>query len=192
MDRLMEIKRGRGADDPTWAGPSESRGAATARPQAGWRGATAGAPDPGARRSRPTTRCSRRPFVGSRVAKGISLDDIAAYINETALFRTSGVTGPRRRPTGMTRATTSSRTDPGRAARAAGQARRGTAGAQVAYGYFPVNSEGNDLVVWKDDTRSSEWLRFTLPPPDKDRGCASPTSSGRRLGRATTTPPSTW
>ena len=27
------------------------------------------------------------PFVGSRVAKGISLDDIAGYINETALFR---------------------------------------------------------------------------------------------------------
>ena len=27
------------------------------------------------------------PFVGSRVAKGISLDEIAAYINETALFR---------------------------------------------------------------------------------------------------------
>ena len=27
------------------------------------------------------------PFVGSRVAKGISLDDIATYVNETALFR---------------------------------------------------------------------------------------------------------
>src|SRR5205085_2161885 len=27
------------------------------------------------------------PFLGSRVAKGIAVDDIAAYINETALFR---------------------------------------------------------------------------------------------------------
>ena len=27
------------------------------------------------------------PFVGSRVAKGISIDEIAGYINETALFR---------------------------------------------------------------------------------------------------------
>ena len=27
------------------------------------------------------------PFLGSKVIKGISLDDIAAYINETALFR---------------------------------------------------------------------------------------------------------
>src|SRR5260370_30934139 len=27
------------------------------------------------------------PFLGSRVAKGIVLDEIAAYVNETALFR---------------------------------------------------------------------------------------------------------
>ena len=33
----------------------------------------------------------------------------------------------------------------------------------VAWGYFAVNSEGNDLVVWKDDTRTQEWLRFTFP-----------------------------
>jgi 5-methyltetrahydrofolate--homocysteine methyltransferase len=34
---------------------------------------------------------------------------------------------------------------------------------QVVYGYFPVESEGDDLVVWKDDDRSSEWLRFHFP-----------------------------
>jgi len=33
----------------------------------------------------------------------------------------------------------------------------------VAWGYFAVNSEGDDLVVWKDDTRTQEWLRFTFP-----------------------------
>src|SRR5260370_41607107 len=27
------------------------------------------------------------PFLGARVAKGISIDDIASYLNETALFR---------------------------------------------------------------------------------------------------------
>ena len=52
-------------------------------------------PTPPRRRSRsptaPTSRSTRTiftpPFVGSRVAKGISLDDIAGYVNETALFR---------------------------------------------------------------------------------------------------------
>ena len=33
----------------------------------------------------------------------------------------------------------------------------------VAWGYFAVNAEGNDLVVWKDDTRTQEWLRFSFP-----------------------------
>jgi 5-methyltetrahydrofolate--homocysteine methyltransferase len=33
----------------------------------------------------------------------------------------------------------------------------------VAWGYFAVNSEGDDLVVWKDDDRSQEWLRFSFP-----------------------------
>ena len=33
----------------------------------------------------------------------------------------------------------------------------------VTYGYFAVNSEGDDLIVWKDETRTAEWLRFTFP-----------------------------
>ena len=31
---------------------------------------------------------------------------------------------------------------------------------QVVYGYFAANSEGNDVVIWKDDTRTAEWMRF--------------------------------
>ena len=45
----------------------------------------------GCRRARPTspptTRSSRRRSSASRVVKGIALDDIAEYVNETALFR---------------------------------------------------------------------------------------------------------
>jgi 5-methyltetrahydrofolate--homocysteine methyltransferase len=33
----------------------------------------------------------------------------------------------------------------------------------VAYGYFAVNGDGNDLVVWRDDTASEELTRFTFP-----------------------------
>ena len=38
----------------------------------------------------------------------------------------------------------------------------------VVWGYFAVNSEGDDLVVWKDDDRTHEWLRFTFPRQRKD------------------------
>ena len=34
---------------------------------------------------------------------------------------------------------------------------------QVVYGYFPVNGDGNDLIVWTDDTRTTEWGRFSYP-----------------------------
>ena len=30
---------------------------------------------------------------------------------------------------------------------------------QVAYGHFAANAEGNDLIVWKDESRTAEWLR---------------------------------
>ena len=55
----------------------------------------------------------------------------------------------------------------------------------VAWGYFAVNAEGNDLVVWKDDTRTQEWMRFAFPRQRKDavplhRRLLPP----RRVGRA--------
>ncbi len=65
----------------------------------------------------PTTRSSCRPSSGSRVAKGIAIDDIAAYLNETALFRNQWGFRPgerRERPDVQG-------PGPGRAARAAGQ-----------------------------------------------------------------------
>ena len=39
----------------------------------------------------------------------------------------------------------------------------------VAWGYFPVNADGNDLVVWTDDDRRTERLRFTFPRQREDR-----------------------
>ena len=34
---------------------------------------------------------------------------------------------------------------------------------QVAYGYFAANGDGNDVVVWKDESRTAEWMRFPFP-----------------------------
>jgi 5-methyltetrahydrofolate--homocysteine methyltransferase len=100
------------------------------------------------------------PFVGSRIDKGAALDDIAAYINETALFRNQWGYRP---VAGETDADFKERIRPElrsqlEAARAANVLQP-----SVAYGYFAANSEGNHLIVWKDDTRTSEWLRFTFP-----------------------------
>ncbi|MGO9875858.1 MAG: methionine synthase [Acidimicrobiia bacterium] len=102
------------------------------------------------------------PFVGSRVAKGISIDEIAGYINETALFRNQWQFRPEKG---------GNENDDEFKARIRPTLREqlGVAKQQsllvpaAVWGYFAVNAEGNDLVVWKDDTRTQEWLRFSFP-----------------------------
>jgi len=100
------------------------------------------------------------PFLGSRLVKGIAVDDIAAYLNETALFRNQWHFRPddseddqtfkdRIRPLfreQLSRAKEDHLLVP-----------------QVVYGYFPVNADGNELIVWEDETRSRERTRFPFP-----------------------------
>jgi 5-methyltetrahydrofolate--homocysteine methyltransferase len=115
------------------------------------------------------------PFLGARVAKGIALDEIAAYVNETALFRNQWQFRPDAR-----RAKASGQkpeTDDEFKTRIRAVLREQLAIAQaegllvpsVSWGYFPVNAEGDDLVVWTDDDRRTERLRFHFPRQRKDR-----------------------
>ena len=106
------------------------------------------------------------PFVGSRVAKGIPLDDIAAYINETALYRNQWQFRPDKTKTEndeefkeRIRPVLREQLDIAR--------KESLLVPGVAWGYFAVNSEGNDLVVWKDDSRTQEWMRFAFPRQQK-------------------------
>ncbi|HZU74676.1 MAG TPA: methionine synthase [Acidimicrobiales bacterium] len=102
------------------------------------------------------------PFVGARVVRGIAIDDIAAYLNETALFRNQWQYRPDK-DAGESdeefrvrvRAVLRQELDKAKAS--------GVLVPQVAYGYFAVNAEGDDLVVWKDETRTAERLRFSFP-----------------------------
>jgi 5-methyltetrahydrofolate--homocysteine methyltransferase len=105
------------------------------------------------------------PFLGSRVVKGIPIDEIAAYINETALYRNHWQFRPE---TGESDSTFK--------ARLAKLLREQLAAArsddllvpQVVYGYYPSNSDGDDLVVWTDETRSQERTRFLFPRQHHD------------------------
>jgi 5-methyltetrahydrofolate--homocysteine methyltransferase len=100
------------------------------------------------------------PFLGSRIERGVALDDIARYLNETSLFRNQWGYRPHEGETDpefKTRIRAELRT------RFAEARASGVLQPAVAYGYFAVNSIGDDLVVWKDETRTAEWLRFTFP-----------------------------
>jgi 5-methyltetrahydrofolate--homocysteine methyltransferase len=169
MDRLMEIKRGAVVDDEFGRVPEGREGA---RPRAARALEQAPAPSRPGRPSRALSVATDNPvfvppFVGSRVERGIRLDEIASYLNETALFR--GQWGYRPdKSVKETDAEFKTRIravlrDQLAAARAAGVLQP-----SVAYGWFAVNSESDDLIVWKDESRSSEWLRFTFPRQNAD------------------------
>jgi len=100
------------------------------------------------------------PFIGSRVVKGIGIDEIAAYINETALFRNQWQFRPE---AGESDDDFKARIRPILREQLASAKATGVLVPQVVYGYFPVNSDGNDLVVWTDESRTKERVRFGYP-----------------------------
>ena len=105
------------------------------------------------------------PFVGSRIAKGIPIDEIAEYLNLTALFRNQWGFRPENGEDDTefkTRVKATLREE-------LAKAKEGDLLIpQVAYGHFAANAEGNDLVIWKDESRTSEWMRFTFPRQRKE------------------------
>jgi 5-methyltetrahydrofolate--homocysteine methyltransferase len=100
------------------------------------------------------------PFYGSRLIKGVPLDEIAEYVNETALFRNQWQFRPE---SGEHDDDFKTRIRPIFRAQLAAAKASGVLIPQVAYGYYPVNSEGDELIVWKDESRSAEWMRYSFP-----------------------------
>ena len=100
------------------------------------------------------------PFLGARVIKGIATDDIAEYINETALFRNQWQMRPQK---GETDGEFRERVRPLLRRKLAEAKEQGWLEPGVVYGYFCANSEGDDLIIWQDESRSSELARFSFP-----------------------------
>ena len=131
------------------------------------------------------------PFLGSRVAKGTSLDEIAPSSTRPRCSATSGSSGPTSR---SARTTPSSRNASAPTLRAQLDEAKaeGWLVPAVIWGYFPVNSDGNDLIVWTDDDRRERAAALHVPAPAQPTATsASPTSSARRSPATPTTPPST-
>ena len=174
MDRLAEIKQGK-VSDPDFGMVPEGR--VVAAEEGGAAGDGRGVEIPSASPSRSPGVATDNPifeppFLGARVMKGIAIDDIAEYINETALFRNQWQMRPQKSETASkTVGETNGETDGEFRERLRPLLRRKLAEAKeqgwlepgVVYGYFCANSEGNDLIVWQDETRSSELARFSFP-----------------------------
>lgn len=108
------------------------------------------------------------PFYGSRIVKGIPLQDYLGMLDERALFVGQwGLKGNRGEYERMVE-------DEGRPRLRAllNEAQsHGWLSAAVVYGYFPCYSEGNDLVILHHDgpNQGQERVRFTFPRQTRDR-----------------------
>jgi 5-methyltetrahydrofolate--homocysteine methyltransferase len=157
LDRLGEIRRD-GEDDPLYGRElSERKVFRRIRGEAGEApdGLPARSPDVDA-----DNPLFVPPFLGSRVAKGMSVDEISDYLNRTALFRNQWGFRPE-----------NGEDDPAFKERVSATLREQIAIAkegnllipQVVWGHFPVAADGNDLIVYDDDTHTKEVARFTFP-----------------------------
>ncbi len=164
MDALMAIKRGEpGAELPALR---ERRVTTAARPASVSPQDVPARSDVAVDNPVPTS-----PFLGDRIIKGVALADYAPYLDERALFagqwglKPSRGDGPSydelvetegkpRLRYWLDRIQTESMIEPA-----------------VVYGYFPCNSDGNDLVVYHHDgpNTGSERVRFTFPRQSRDR-----------------------
>jgi 5-methyltetrahydrofolate--homocysteine methyltransferase len=123
------------------------------------------------------------PFWGSRVVEEIPLEDVFSFVNEVALIRGQWQVRKGRRPEEEYRSFLQEKIYP-ELERLKEQCRKERLlRPGVVYGYFPCQSEGNDLIVYAEDHRT-ERMRFTFPRQAGDRHlCLSdyfaPKTSGR-------------
>jgi 5-methyltetrahydrofolate--homocysteine methyltransferase len=108
------------------------------------------------------------PFFGSRVVKGIALNEYSSMLDERALFVGQwGLKGGK----GSYEDMVENEGRPRLRALLNEAQSQGWLNAAVVYGYFPCYSEGNDLVILhhEGEKSGSERVRFTFPRQRRDR-----------------------
>ena len=156
LDRLGEIRRG--DDDPDFGReiserkvPRRSRDGAAPRPDGlPLRSATVAE----------NNELFAPPFLGSRVAKGMSVDEISEFLNLTALFRNQWGFRP---DEGEDDGAFKERVKAVLREQLAIAKAESLLVPQVVWGHFPAAAEGDDLIIFTDDTRSTERVRFNFP-----------------------------
>ncbi len=125
------------------------------------------------------------PFWGSRVVEGLDLTQIYPFINPIALFRGQWQVKKGAMTDAEYDAIVEDKIQPIFEKLKAKCRDEKILLPAAVYGYFPCNSEGDDLVVYHPTEQAREIERFRFPrQPDKRRLCISdfflPVESGRR------------
>ncbi|MBC8028854.1 MAG: methionine synthase [Pyrinomonadaceae bacterium] len=102
------------------------------------------------------------PFYGSRVVEDISLDEVFAFVNETALFKGQWQFKQGRRPADEYETLVRDKVRPIYEELKELTKLEKLLQPRVVYGYFPAQSSGNDLIIYNED-QATERMRFTFP-----------------------------
>jgi 5-methyltetrahydrofolate--homocysteine methyltransferase len=122
------------------------------------------------------------PFFGSRAVEDIDLDDVFAFVNETALFKGQWQFKQGRTAPEEYQALVTEKVRPIYEELKTRSKREKLLVPKVVYGYFRCQSEGNDIVIYNDDER--ERMRFTFPrQPSGKNLCLADFFASRQSGR---------
>jgi 5-methyltetrahydrofolate--homocysteine methyltransferase len=102
------------------------------------------------------------PFYGSRVVEEIPLDEVFAFVNETALFKGQWQFKQGRSSKDQYETLVREKVRPIYDEIKERSKRERLLVPKVVYGFFPCQSSGNDLIVYQDD-QQTERMRFTFP-----------------------------
>jgi 5-methyltetrahydrofolate--homocysteine methyltransferase len=131
----------------------------------------------------PNALIPRAPFYGSRVVEHVPLERVFRFVNETALFKGQWQFKQGRKSAEEYRAFVAEKVRPVYDELKLHSERENLLIPQVVYGYFPCQSEGNDLVVYHEDERT-ERTRFTFPrQPGGRRLCLADFFASKESGR---------
>src|SRR5687768_10621411 len=112
----------------------------------------------------------KAPFYGSKVVEITDLTKVFAFINETALFKGQWQFKQGRKTAEEYKQILEETVYPKFTEVKARSIREKLLVAKLVYGYFPCQSEGNDLIIYQDDEKT-ERVRFTFPrQPQEQRG----------------------
>lgn len=110
------------------------------------------------------------PFYGSKVVEITDLTKVFDFINETALFKGQWQYKQGKRSAEEYLAILTETVYPKFAELKANAIREKLLEAKLVYGYFPCQSDGNDLIIYQNDEKT-ERIRFTFPrQPIEQRG----------------------
>ena len=122
------------------------------------------------------------PFYGSRIVDDIHLEDVFAYVNETALFKGQWQFKQGRMPVDEYKALVREKVKPIYEELKERSIRDELLVPRIVYGYYPCQSEGNDLIVYGED--QIERVRFTFPrQPAGKHLCLADYFATRESGR---------